>query len=85
MVCEQLSRLKLPIVIRSRSIVNFNRLKPMIGEVASSAEAMKAADMPVIAARAQAGFSAWSAMGPNARRAVLMNAAAALEAKAVLD
>jgi len=61
--------------------VNFNRLNPMTGEVASSAEAMKAADMPVIAARAQAGFSTWSAMGPNARRAVLMNAAATLEAK----
>ncbi len=61
--------------------MNFNRLNPMTGEVASSAEAMKAADMPVIAARAQAGFSTWSAMGPNARRAVLMNAAATLEAK----
>jgi len=61
--------------------MQFERLNPMTGEVASSAEAMQAGDIPAIAARAQEGFATWSQMGPNARRAVLMKAAAALEAK----
>ena len=38
--------------------------------------------MAAVAARAEAGFPAWAAMGPNARRAVLMKAATALEARA---
>jgi len=38
--------------------------------------------MAAVAARADAAFPAWAAMGPNARRAVLMKAAAALEARA---
>ncbi len=59
----------------------FTRLNPMTGEVASSAAAMQAADIPAIAARAQAGFAVWSKLGPNARRAVLMKAADALVAK----
>ena len=61
--------------------MEFTRINPITGEVASSAAAMKAADVPAIAARAAAAFPAWSAQGPNARRAVLMKAAAALEAK----
>ncbi len=61
--------------------MKFERINPMTGEVASSAEAMKPADIPAITARAQAGFEVWSKMGPNARRAVLMKAADALEAK----
>jgi acyl-CoA reductase-like NAD-dependent aldehyde dehydrogenase len=56
----------------------FERRNPMTGEVASSAPAMSAADVPAIAARAQQGFAAWSKLGPNARRAVLMKAADAL-------
>ncbi len=61
--------------------MEFTRMNPMTGEVASSAAAMKAADIPAIAARAAAAFPAWAAQGPNARRAVLMKAAAALEAR----
>jgi len=61
--------------------MEFTRLNPLTGEVASSAAAMKAADIPAIAAKAAAAFPAWSAQGPNARRAVLMKAATALEAK----
>ncbi len=61
--------------------MKFERINPMTGEAASSAEAMQPADIPAIAARAQAGFEVWSKMGPNARRAVLMKAADALEAK----
>ena len=61
--------------------MEFTRTNPITGEVASSATAMKAADIPAITARAAAAFPAWAAQGPNARRAVLMKAAAALEAK----
>ena len=61
--------------------MDFQRLNPMTGAVASTATAMQAADMPAIAARAAAAFPAWAAQGPNARRAVLMKAAAALEAR----
>ncbi|HWK40925.1 MAG TPA: aldehyde dehydrogenase [Croceibacterium sp.] len=61
--------------------MKFERLNPMTGDVASSADAMKAGDIPAIAEKAAEGFAAWSQFGPNARRAVLMKAAAALEAK----
>ncbi len=59
----------------------FERRNPVTGEVASSAKAMKAGDIPAIAAKAQAGFAEWSKMGPNARRAVLNKAADALMGK----
>jgi len=62
--------------------MKFERINPLTGEVASSAPAMTAADIPAITARAAAAFPAWAAMGPNARRAVLTKAAAALEARA---
>ncbi len=61
--------------------MTFERLNPMTGDVASSAQAMQASDIPAIAEKAQAGFAVWSKMGPNARRAVLMKAADALQAK----
>ena len=61
--------------------MKFERLNPVTGEVASSAAAMKAGDIPAIAAKAQEGFTAWSKLGPNARRAVLNKAADALMAK----
>ena len=59
----------------------FERLSPLTGEVASSATAMTAGDMPAIAARAAAAFPAWAAQGPNARRALLMKVADALWAR----
>jgi acyl-CoA reductase-like NAD-dependent aldehyde dehydrogenase len=61
--------------------MTFERINPITGEVASTAPAMKAADVPAIAEKAAAAFPAWAAMGPNARRAVLMKAADCLEAK----
>ncbi|MFM5932318.1 MAG: aldehyde dehydrogenase [Novosphingobium sp.] len=61
--------------------MEFTRINPVTGEVASSAQAMKAADIPAIAQRAAAAFPAWAAQGPNARRAVLTKAADALEAR----
>jgi len=62
--------------------MKFERINPITGAVASSAQAMKASDIPAIAEKAAAAFPIWAATGPNARRAVLMKAAAALESKA---
>jgi len=59
----------------------FSRNDPLTGEVASTARAMKAGDIPSITAKAEQGFATWSQMGPNARRAVLTKAADALEAR----
>lgn len=61
--------------------MNFERKNPLTGEVASQSIAMQAEDMAAIAERAQGGFEQWSAVGPNARRAVLNKAASALEAR----
>jgi acyl-CoA reductase-like NAD-dependent aldehyde dehydrogenase len=61
--------------------MRFERHNPMTGEAASSAPSMKGADMAAVARKAQAGFAAWSPLGPNARRAVLMRAADSLEAR----
>jgi benzaldehyde dehydrogenase (NAD) len=61
--------------------VLFERLSPLTGEVASSATAMTAADIPAIAARAATAFPAWAAQGPNARRVLLMKVADALWAR----
>jgi len=61
--------------------MEFNRINPITGELASSAPALKAVDVPAIAARAAAAFPAWAGQGPNARRAVLMKAAEALAAR----
>ncbi len=61
--------------------MKFERINPLTGETASSADAMQPGDIPAIAKMAQQGFATWSQMGPNARRAVLMKAAERLEAK----
>jgi benzaldehyde dehydrogenase (NAD) len=63
-------------------VMEFQRLNPMTGQVASVSTAMKAGDIPAIAENAAAAFPAWAAMGPNARRAVLTKAADALQSKA---
>ena len=60
----------------------FERINPLTGAVASTADAMQANDIPAITAKAAGAFPAWAAMGPNARRAVLMKAAVALESRA---
>ncbi|MEP7348712.1 MAG: aldehyde dehydrogenase [Sphingorhabdus sp.] len=62
--------------------MHFQRLNPLTGDTASSAQAMQAGDIPAIAERAAASFPTWAAMGPNARRAILMKAATALESRA---
>ena len=60
----------------------FTRHTPITGEIASQAAALTPAAARRIADRAHAAFGAWSRTGPNARRARLLEAAAALEAKA---
>jgi benzaldehyde dehydrogenase (NAD) len=58
----------------------FERLNPMDGSVATRAPAASAADAVRAVEAAAAAFPAWSALGPGARRALLLKAAAALEA-----
>ncbi|MDF1681227.1 aldehyde dehydrogenase [Ponticaulis sp.] len=61
--------------------MQFERVNPITGEIASRAEAMTPADAVAVAEKAQAAQAGWGAMGPNARRAVLNKAADALEAR----
>ncbi|ATY33488.1 aldehyde dehydrogenase [Sphingomonas psychrotolerans] len=60
----------------------FDRRNPVTGDVATSAPAATVADANAACAAAAAAFPKWSALGPNARRALLMKAAVALEARA---
>lgn len=60
----------------------FERRNPVTGEVATTMRAATVADVNAACDAAQAAFPAWSALGPNARRAVLMKAAAELETRA---
>lgn len=61
--------------------MNFKRINPLTGEVASTAVAMQVSDIAAIAESAQKGFEKWSQLGPNMRRSILMAAADALEAR----
>ena len=61
--------------------MQFERINPVTNAPASSARAMTVDEACAVAARAEAAFPAWAALGPNARRAVLNGAAAALEAR----
>ncbi|MES1975236.1 MAG: aldehyde dehydrogenase [Pseudomonadota bacterium] len=60
----------------------FDRLNPVTGEIATTAAAATVADATAACDAAAAAFPAWSVLGPNARRALLMKAAESLEAKA---
>ncbi len=60
----------------------FERRNPMTGDVASTAVAADINQANAAADAAAAAFPAWSVTGPNARRALLTKAAAALESKA---
>jgi len=64
------------------SQTTFERLNPLDGTVASRSPRETVADARAAADRAAAAFPVWSAMGPNARRALLNNAADALDARA---
>ena len=60
----------------------FDRLNPITGECATRAAAASVEDANLAASAAAIAFPAWAEMGPSARRALLMKAADALEAKA---
>jgi acyl-CoA reductase-like NAD-dependent aldehyde dehydrogenase len=62
--------------------VEFQRLNPLTREVASVARAMSVDEARAVADTAAAAWTAWAATGPNARRACLVKAAIALEARA---
>ena len=59
----------------------FVRRNPMTGEVATRAAAATVADARAAADAAARAFPAWSRLGPGARRAMLLQAADALEAR----
>jgi benzaldehyde dehydrogenase (NAD) len=61
--------------------MEFERINPITNETASKAPAMTPAEAAAVAERAAKGFTGWSATGPTARRALLMSAAVALEAR----
>lgn len=60
----------------------FERRNPLSGDVASRAAAASVADANAAADAAAAAYPAWSALGPNARRALLLKAADNLAARA---
>ena len=60
----------------------FDRMNPVTGDVATTARAFSVTDANEAVEAAAAAFPAWSALGPNARRAALNKAADALGAKA---
>jgi benzaldehyde dehydrogenase (NAD) len=60
----------------------FERRNPLDGEVATRAPAATPADAVAAVEAAAKAFPAWSATGPSQRRALLVKAAHALEAKA---
>lgn len=60
----------------------FDRLNPLNDSVASRAAAADVSDAIAAADAAAKAFPAWSALGPNARRALLLKAADALAARA---
>ncbi len=60
----------------------FERINPMTGGAATRAAAATEADARRAADSAAAAFPAWSALGPGARRAVLLKAADVMQSKA---
>jgi acyl-CoA reductase-like NAD-dependent aldehyde dehydrogenase len=60
----------------------FERRDPLTGTVATRAPAAQVADAIAAADAAAAAFPAWAALGPNARRSLLLKAADAMQARA---
>ena len=61
---------------------HFERRNPLDGEVATRAPAASVEDAKRAVEAASKAFPAWASLGPSARRALLLKAAAAVEAKA---
>ncbi|MDQ7746673.1 aldehyde dehydrogenase family protein [Hydrogenophaga pseudoflava] len=68
--------------VRAQSGASFNRSNPLDGQVATTAPAASVQDAVAAVEAAAAAFPAWSATSPGERRALLLKAAHALEAKA---
>ncbi len=60
----------------------YSRRNPVTGEIATTVLAATVADANAACDAAEAAFPAWSALGPNARRAILTKAANELESRA---
>ena len=67
--------------VAARGGATFERRNPLDGSVATRAPAAGAADAVAAVEAAAAAFKTWSRTGPGERRALLLKAAAALEAK----
>jgi vanillin dehydrogenase len=65
----------------SEGKAQFERLNPVTGKVATRAPAAGRADVDRAVEASAAAFPAWAATGPNARRAILLKAADALDAR----
>ena len=65
----------------SRGGATFDRLNPMTEALATRAAAANIDDVNAAVDAAQAAFPAWAALGPNARRALLLKCADAVAAK----
>ncbi|WP_066717483.1 aldehyde dehydrogenase [Sphingomonas pituitosa] len=70
------------VIEQATKFATFKRLNPVTGEVASTSPAAGIADADIAVERAATAFANWSILGPTARRAALMRAADALEARA---
>ncbi len=66
---------------QARNGATFERRNPLDGSIATIAPAATAEDAIAAVEAASRAFPAWSAIGPGERRALLMKAAEALEAK----
>ena len=64
------------------AIETFDRVNPVTGELATRAAAASVADAVAAVDAAAAAFPDWAAIGPGARRAMLLKAADALDARA---
>ncbi|KAF1019416.1 MAG: Vanillin dehydrogenase [Paracidovorax wautersii] len=67
--------------VQARNGATFERRNPLDGSVATIAPAATPEDAQAAVEAAAAAFPAWAALGPGERRALLLKAAAALEAR----
>jgi benzaldehyde dehydrogenase (NAD) len=84
---DTVSSAQLDLIIASKPVQaeggrTFTRLNPISGQLATTAAAASVADAAKAVDAAAAAFPAWSALGPNARRAILLKVADQLSAMA---
>lgn len=76
------AHVKMRAMTGSGATATFDRLNPLTGEVATTAQAASVTEAQAVVDAAAAAFTIWSAMGPNARRQLLNAAADRMAAKA---